>query len=73
MATIRNHNKDKIRREFETMKSLEISAAELYERIAGSVEAAPANAKVAFANLAKDERHHAELVDRIINLVNNAL
>ena len=55
------------------MKSLEISAAELYERIAGSVEATPANAKVAFANLAKDERHHAELVDRIINLVNNAL
>ena len=69
----KNPNKDRIGREFETMKSLELSAAELYDRIAASGETIPANVRTAFENLAKDERRHAEMVDRIINIVHNAL
>ena len=68
-----NPDKDKIRREFETMKSLELSAAEQYSRIAEDPGIEQAGVKATFASIAEDERRHAELVDRIINLVNNAL
>ena len=73
MAMIGNPDKDKIRREFETMKLLELSAAEQYARIAGSPGIEQPGVKTAFAGIAEDERRHAELVDRVIHLINNAL
>jgi len=68
-----NPDKDKIRHEFETMKLLELSAADQYARIAEDPDIAHSGVRTAFASMAEDERRHAELVDRIINLVNNAL
>ena len=70
MATTGKPDKSKIKQEFETMKSLELSAADLYTRIAESDQPKVSSA---FASIAKDEHRHAQLVDKIINLVNNTL
>lgn len=73
MATTGKPDKSKIKQEFETMKSLELSAADLYTRIAESDQIDQPKVSSAFASIAKDEHRHAQLVDKIINLVNNTL
>ena len=66
-------DKNNIIHEFETMKAFETSACKLYTRIAESPDIQATHVKTAFGFLAADEQHHADLVDEIINLVNDAL
>jgi rubrerythrin len=73
MARTDNQDKSEIIREFETMKSLELSARDLYTQIAAAQDAGPQKIKTAFTSLAADEQRHADLVQEIINIVTNAL
>jgi rubrerythrin len=68
-----SQTKDHVLREFETMKSFELSARDLYSRISANPNVAPQKIKTAFASLAADEQRHADLVQEIIDLVNHAL
>jgi rubrerythrin len=72
MATMNDHNRDKIVQEFETMKSLELSAYDLYRQIARDTRVTDLKVKDTFKRLANDERHHADLVQEIIDLVRQA-
>ena len=73
MTQITNPAKDKIITEFETMESLELSAADLYTKIAADPDIKDESIKTAFKNLARDEHHHAKIVRKIINLAQVAL
>lgn len=73
MAATNSQMKEKIIREFETMKSLELSAHDLYKRIADDPGIEPQKLRAMFASLAKDERDHADVVQEIIDIVTNAL
>lgn len=73
MAETNSQPKDNILREFETMKSFELSARDLYAQIAADSRVGPQKIKTAFASLAVDEQRHADLVQEIIDLVNDAL
>jgi rubrerythrin len=73
MGKANSPTKSAIIREFETMKSFELSARDLYTQIAADPTVAPQQVKTAFASLAADEQRHADLVQEIINLVTNAL
>ena len=73
MPETNNPSKSSILQEFETMKSFELSASDLYAQIAARSDIEPAKIKTAFASLAADEQHHANLVQEIINIVSNAL
>ncbi len=55
------------------MKSFELSARDLYAKIAADAGVGPQKIKTAFASLAADEQRHADLVQEIINLVNDAM
>jgi rubrerythrin len=73
MAEIRNQTRDKIVGEFETMRSFELSAHDLYTQIAADPRVREPRIKDTFAELARDERRHAELAQEIIDLANEAL
>lgn len=73
MAETNSQARDRITREFETMKSLELSAHDLYTRIATDRSVEPQKVRNAFSTLAKEERQHADIVQEIINIVANAL
>ncbi len=64
-----DHDRDKIIREFETMKSFELSAHDLYRQISRDTRIPDLKVKETFKRLANDERHHADLVQEIIDLV----
>ena len=68
-----NQDKGKIVGELATMKSFELSARDLYREIAGDSRVAERKIRDAFMALAEDEHRHAELVQEIIDLVNEAL
>jgi len=72
MPEINKHNKEKIISEFKTMKEMELSARDLYTKIASSPDA-PQQLKIAFAILAQDENEHADIVQKIINIATNTL
>jgi len=73
MAKTNSRSKADVLREFETMKSFELSAHDLYTRIAADPNVGPQKIKTAFTSLAADEQRHADLVQEIINIVTNAL
>ncbi len=73
MAETNSRSKADVLREFETMKSFELSARDLYAKIAADAGVGPQKIKTAFASLAADEQRHADLVQEIINLVNDAM
>jgi rubrerythrin len=73
MAPTSNRSKADILREFETMKAFELSARDLYTKIAADPNVGPQKIKTTFASLAADEQRHADLVQEIINIVTNAL
>ena len=72
MAGITEHNKEKIISEFKMMKDMELSARDLYTKIAGLPDAEQ-QLKVTFATMAQDEQRHADIVQKIINIVTNTL
>ncbi len=73
MAKTDDRSKADVLREFETMKSFELSARDLYTRIAADPDVGPQKIRTAFASLAADEQRHADLVEEIISIVTNAL
>lgn len=73
MAKIKQQDKDKIIGEFETMKSFEASARDLYMRISSDPGVEDERIKNTFRIIAKDEQRHADIVQKIINIVSNAL
>lgn len=72
MAETANQNKEKILSEFEMMRGLELTAKELYLKIAASDDA-DQETKNIFAKMAEDEQRHSEIVQKIINIATNAL
>ena len=73
MNRIINHNKREIISELEMMKDLELTAKELYLKIANSPEVTQQRVKDAFTTMAQDEQGHADIVQKIINIVTNTL
>jgi len=72
MAGLSKHNEEKIISEFKMMKEMELSARDLYTKIAGLPDAEQ-QLKITFATIAQDEQRHADIVQKIINIVNNTL
>ncbi len=73
MAKIKQQDKDKIIGEFETMKSFEESARDLYIRISSDPGVENQRIKNTFRIIAEDEQRHIDLVQKIINIVNVSL
>ena len=73
MAKPSSLTKNEIIREFEAMKSIELSAHEIYHDIATDRTLGPEKFKTVFRSLAADEQRHANLVQEIIDIVSNAL
>jgi rubrerythrin len=73
MARISNRNKKEIISEFEMMKDFELTVKHLYIRIAGSPDVKQQQIKDTFSKMAEDEQRHADIVQKIIDIVNNAL
>jgi len=55
------------------MRSFELSARDLYREIAGDPRVREQKVRDVFVRMADDEQRHAELVQEIIDLVNEAL
>jgi len=72
---LRTHSPDKgkIVAELASMRSFELSARDLYREIAGDPRVREQKVRDVFARLADDEQRHAELVQEIIDLVNEAV
>ena len=70
MAKIKQQDKDKLIGDFEMMKSFEVSASDLYIKISSDPGVEDERIKNTFKIIAKDEQKHAELVQKIINIVN---
>ena len=70
MAKIKQQDKDKLIGDFEMMKSFETSASDLYIKISSDPGVEDERIKNTFKIIAKDEQKHAELVQKIINIVN---
>jgi len=73
MPRANSQDKAKIVSEFETMKSFELSARDLYREIAGDSRVTEPRIRDAFRRLAEDEHRHAELVQEIIDLIDKGL
>jgi rubrerythrin len=73
MTEIRNQSKKRILSEFEMMREFEVSARDLYIKITKSPDVKDPKIKDIFAKIADDEQRHSELVQKIINITNNAL
>jgi rubrerythrin len=73
MAQTDTKPKDNILAEFETMKSFELSARDLYSRIAADPGVRQKKVRDTFALLAKEEQQHADVVQEIIEIVRKAL
>ena len=68
-----NLDKNGLISEFEMAKGMELSAAELYEKIAADPDIEDKKIKTAFNTLARDEHRHAQLVQQIIDLIEENL
>ena len=73
MAKTNNLNKSKIIIELEIMKDFELSAKELYLKIASSPDVNQQQIKDTFAKMSEDEQRHADIVQKVINIVTNTL
>lgn len=67
-----DRDRDKIVGEFETMKSFELAAHDLYAQIAADPRVVEPKVKDTFARLAREERYHAQLAQEIIDLIRKA-
>jgi rubrerythrin len=73
MAKISQQVKDKIIADFETMKSFEESTRDVYLMISSEPSLEDQNIKDVFGEIADDEQRHAEIVQKIINIVSVSL
>jgi rubrerythrin len=65
--------KSKLKKEFELMRDLEISARDLYVKAGSDPEVTDSQVRTAFRRIADDEQRHSELVDKIINIIETDL
>jgi rubrerythrin len=70
---LKTANKQKLIREFETMRLIEQDAHDFYVRAAQDLTASDQQIRNCFHRIAQDENHHVELVDQIINIIRNCL
>jgi rubrerythrin len=68
-----NQNKKEIISEFEMMKDFELTAKNLYIKIASSPDVKQQQIKDTFITMAEDEQRHANIVQKIINILTNTL
>lgn len=73
MAGISERNKKKLIGEFEMMRDFELTANDLYVKIAASPDVEQQQIKNIFAKIAEDEQRHADIVQKIINIITNTL
>ena len=73
MAKIKQQDKDRIIGDFQTTKSFEESARDLYVKISSDPSIRDQKIKDVFGKIAKDEQRHTEIVQQIINIVTNSL
>ena len=73
MAKISDTDKKNMIEAFEMAQSIELSAAELYQKIAADPEIKDQNIITTFKTLTKDEQRHAEIVQEIIDLIERTL
>jgi rubrerythrin len=66
-----NQNKQRLVSEFETMKMIEQDAHDFYVKVSQDRNVKDQMIRNCFGRIAEDERHHIELVERIINIVRN--
>lgn len=64
-------NKQKLVSEFGMMKMIEQDAHDFYVKASQDRNIKDQKMKQIFGRIAEDERHHIELVERIINIVRN--
>ena len=65
--------KQKTLSEFETMKLIEQNAHEFYLKASENSSLTDQRVRNCFSKIAKDEKHHVVLVERIINILTNCL
>ena len=68
-----NATKQKLIGEFETMKMIEQDAHDFYAKVSQDPSVKDESVRNCFGSIARDEQHHVELVDRIINILKNCL
>jgi rubrerythrin len=73
MAGISERNKKKLIGEFEMMRDFELTAKDLYLKIVSSPDVEQQQIKDTFARIAEDEQRHADIVQKIINIITNTL
>jgi rubrerythrin len=73
MAGISERNKKKLIGEFEMMRDFELTAKDLYIKIVSSPDVEQQQIKDTFAKIAEDEQRHADIVQKIINIITNTL
>jgi len=66
-----NLNKQKLVSEFEMMKIIEQDAHDFYVKVSQDRNVKDQKIRRCFGRIAEDERHHIELVERIINIIKN--
>lgn len=69
----KNQTKQEVIRDFELMKSFELSARDLYAKIASDPRVKEQAVKDVFNKISQDEQRHAGIVQEIMDLVNRAL
>ena len=74
MSRIINQSKEEIIGELELMKDYELSVKDLYIKITNSPDVEKhQQVKDAFTAMAKEEQNHADIVQKIINIVTYTL
>ncbi len=68
-----NLNKQKLLNEFEMMKLIEQNARDFYLKASQDPKVVDKKMHNCFCEIAEDEKHHIELVDRIMNILKNCL
>jgi rubrerythrin len=73
MAKTSNQSKGEIIGEMEMMKDFELTARDLYVKVANSPDVQQRQIRDTFANMAREEQEHADIVQKIINIIKNTL
>jgi hypothetical protein len=68
-----NADKQKLLDEFETMQVIEKDAHESYLKASTDPNVTDHSVRKCFGEIAEDERHRVELVERIMNILRNCL
>jgi rubrerythrin len=73
MPTTQTKSKKYLTVEFEMLKSMEESAVDLYQRISADSRVQQLGMAETFSQIVEDEKRHASLVQKIINIITNSL